>query len=96
LKIETKEGAEKKIGITRIHMEEDAGKSLHDQDLYDTLIDLNRAGVPLIEIVSEPDIRSGEEAYLYLHRNQKTLEIPWKFVMVIWKKEVCAVMPIFR
>src|SRR5690606_4431738 len=64
------EGAEgprtKRIGITRIHMEEDAGKSIHDIDPFNTLVDLNRAGVPLIEIVSEPDIRSGEEAYAYL------------------------------
>ncbi len=54
------------IGITRIHMEEDAGKSIHDQDPYNTLVDLNRAGVPLLEIVSEPDLRSVEEAYNYL------------------------------
>lgn len=64
------EGAEgprtKRIGITRIHMEEDAGKSIHDIDPFNTLVDLNRAGVPLVEIVSEPDIRSGEEAYAYL------------------------------
>lgn len=74
LEIKTKDGNEKEIGITRIHMEEDAGKSMHDQDLYDTLIDLNRAGVPLIEIVSEPDIRSGEEAYLYLTEIKKLLK----------------------
>jgi aspartyl-tRNA(Asn)/glutamyl-tRNA(Gln) amidotransferase subunit B len=74
IEIKTKDGTEKKIGITRIHMEEDAGKSMHDQDLYDTLIDLNRAGVPLIEIVSEPDIRSGEEAYLYLTEIKKLLK----------------------
>jgi aspartyl-tRNA(Asn)/glutamyl-tRNA(Gln) amidotransferase subunit B len=59
-------GNEKTIGITRIHIEEDAGKSIHDQDPYNTLVDLNRAGVPLLEIVSEPDIRSIEEAYNYL------------------------------
>lgn len=59
-------GEKKRIGITRIHMEEDAGKSMHDQDPFDTLIDLNRAGVPLLEIVSEPDMRSSEEAYAYL------------------------------
>ena len=58
--------SEKRIGITRIHMEEDAGKSIHDVDPFNTLVDLNRAGVPLIEIVSEPDIRSGQEAYDYL------------------------------
>ena len=56
----------KKIGVTRIHMEEDAGKSIHDQDPFNTLIDLNRAGVALIEIVSEPDLRSSDEAYKYL------------------------------
>ncbi len=59
-------GNDKRIGITRIHIEEDAGKSIHDQDPYNTLVDLNRAGVPLLEIVSEPDIRSLEEAYNYL------------------------------
>ncbi len=65
VEIEHKDGSRKKIGITRIHMEEDAGKSIHDRDA-ETLIDLNRSGVPLIEIVTEPDIRSAEEAYLYL------------------------------
>lgn len=64
-------GAEKSIGITRIHMEEDAGKSMHDVDIYDTLVDLNRAGVPLLEIVSEPDIRSSQEAYNYLTEIRK-------------------------
>ncbi|MFY8020904.1 MAG: Asp-tRNA(Asn)/Glu-tRNA(Gln) amidotransferase GatCAB subunit B, partial [Bacteroidia bacterium] len=47
VEIKLKDGSEKKIGLTRIHMEEDAGKSMHDQDVYDSLIDLNRAGVPL-------------------------------------------------
>lgn len=65
LEIELKTYA-KTIGITRIHMEEDAGKSIHDQDPYHTLIDLNRAGTPLIEIVSEPDLRTPQEAYAYL------------------------------
>ena len=63
--------ATKKIGITRVHLEEDAGKSLHEgfPDSYErTYLDLNRCGVPLIEIVSEPDIRSPEEAYEYLTR----------------------------
>ncbi len=60
------DGEDKRIGITRIHMEEDAGKSIHDVDPFNTLVDLNRAGVPLVEIVSEPDIRSGQEAYDYL------------------------------
>jgi len=63
--VELKDGSTKRIGITRIHMEEDAGKSIHDVDV-DTLVDVNRCGVPLIEIVSEPDIRNSHEAYEYL------------------------------
>lgn len=69
--IKNDDGSEKKITLTRIHMEEDAGKSIHDQDPTDTLIDLNRAGVPLLEIVSEPEMRSGEEAYKYLTEVRK-------------------------
>jgi aspartyl-tRNA(Asn)/glutamyl-tRNA(Gln) amidotransferase subunit B len=64
--IKTDNGTGKDIAITRIHMEEDAGKSIHDQDLYDTLVDLNRAGVPLLEIVTEPEIKTSKEAYNYL------------------------------
>jgi aspartyl-tRNA(Asn)/glutamyl-tRNA(Gln) amidotransferase subunit B len=63
------DGTEKRIGITRIHMEEDAGKSIHDESYVsknETLIDLNRCGTPLIEIVSEPDMRSAQEAAAYL------------------------------
>jgi aspartyl-tRNA(Asn)/glutamyl-tRNA(Gln) amidotransferase subunit B len=71
VQIKNKEGEEKRIGLTRIHMEEDSGKSLHDVDPFNTLIDLNRAGVPLLEIVSEPDFRSGEEAYNYLAEMRK-------------------------
>src|ERR1700740_1671990 len=52
-------------------MEEDAGKSMHDQDPFDSLIDLNRAGVPLLEIVSEPDIKNSDEAYAYLTEVRK-------------------------
>ena len=63
----------RRIGLTRIHMEEDAGKSLHDQDPYATLLDYNRCGVPLIEIVSEPDLRSPREAYLYLQKIRQTV-----------------------
>lgn len=59
-------GQDKEIRLTRIHMEEDAGKSIHDVDVFDTLVDLNRAGTPLLEIVSEPDIKSSQEAYNYL------------------------------
>lgn len=69
--VKTETGDEKSIGLTRIHMEEDAGKSIHDVDVYDTLVDLNRAGVPLLEIVSEPDIRSSQEAYAYLTEVRK-------------------------
>lgn len=64
-------GNDKHIALTRIHMEEDAGKSMHDQDLYDSLIDLNRAGTPLLEIVSEPVIHSSEDAYKYLTEVRK-------------------------
>ncbi len=71
LDVKLKDGSVKHVGITRIHLEEDAGKSMHDQDVYDSLIDLNRAGVPLIEIVSEPDIRSSEEAGAYLTEIRK-------------------------
>lgn len=68
------DGYDKKIGITRIHMEEDAGKSIHDQDPYHTLVDLNRSGVPLIEIVSEPDLRTPQEAYEYLKRIKQIVQ----------------------
>lgn len=62
---------EKKINITRIHLEEDAGKSIHDQDPYNSLIDLNRAGVSLVEIVSEPELSSAEEAHEYVSQVRK-------------------------
>jgi len=64
--INTGNGKTKSIALTRIHMEEDAGKSMHLAGEVDTLVDYNRAGVPLIEIVSEPDIRSSEDAYSFL------------------------------
>ncbi len=73
VKIRLKDKSEKKIGITRIHMEEDAGKSIHDFSDNDTLVDFNRCGVPLIEIVSEPDINSSEEAYRYLYKIRQIL-----------------------
>ena len=62
------DGIEKRIGITRAHLEEDAGKSLHDVFPGETGIDLNRAGTPLIEIVSEPDLRSAAQAVAYLKK----------------------------
>ncbi|MCL4156326.1 UNVERIFIED_CONTAM: hypothetical protein GTU68_016218 [Idotea baltica] len=58
----------KRIGITRIHLEEDAGKSIHADDEPNSYVDLNRAGVPLVEIVSEPDIRSSQEAGSYMRQ----------------------------
>lgn len=70
--IKTAEG-NKNIRLNRIHLEEDAGKSLHDIDPLNTCVDYNRAGVPLIEIVTEPDIRSGDEAYAYLTELRKLL-----------------------
>ena len=66
-------GEQKKIGITRIHMEEDAGKLIHDENNPSSYVDLNRTGVPLIEIVGEPDLRSPEEAEEYLKRLHEIL-----------------------
>ena len=68
------QGEKKKIGLTRIHIEEDAGKLNHDDYGRGSLVDLNRAGVPLIEIVSEPDLRSSEEVDLYLKKLKSILE----------------------
>lgn len=65
VKIRTSDG-DRHVQLNRIHMEEDAGKSLHDIDEHNTAIDLNRAGVPLLEIVSEPDLHSSEEAFAYV------------------------------
>ena len=69
--IKDADGNPKDIKITRIHMEEDAGKSIHDLDPFHTLVDLNRAGVPLVEVVSEPDVRSSDEAYQYINEVRK-------------------------
>lgn len=74
VEIRLADGSTKQIGVTRIHMEEDAGKSMHLAGEVETLVDLNRAGVPLIEIVSEPDIRNAEEAYAYLTEIKKLVE----------------------
>lgn len=73
VEIDTKEG-KKKIRLTRIHIEEDAGKLNHDEFAGGSLVDLNRAGVPLIEIVSEPDLRNSEEVEEYLKRLKSILE----------------------
>jgi aspartyl-tRNA(Asn)/glutamyl-tRNA(Gln) amidotransferase subunit B len=69
-----KDGTTKHLGITRIHIEEDAGKLVHDTYTGGTLVDLNRAGVPLIEIVSEPDMRSAEDAVAYVEKLKGILE----------------------
>jgi len=71
--IRLENNSEKEIELTRIHMEEDSGKSIHDLDPFNTLIDLNRAGVPLLEIVTEPVIKSSEEAYQYVTEIRKLL-----------------------
>src|SRR5580692_7984450 len=68
IEIELADGSTREIGITRLHLEQDAGKSLHDQHPTRTYIDLNRSGVALMEIVSEPDLRSPEEAGAYLRK----------------------------
>jgi aspartyl-tRNA(Asn)/glutamyl-tRNA(Gln) amidotransferase subunit B len=68
ISIELEDGSEKIIGVTRAHLEEDAGKSLHEDFHGQTGIDLNRAGTPLLEIVSEPDMRSAKEAVAYMKK----------------------------
>src|SRR5262249_41483411 len=78
LTIQLEDGAKKTIGITRAHLEEDAGKSLHETFHGMSGIDLNRAGVPLLEVVSEPELRSAKEAVAYLkalHTLVRYLEI---------------------
>jgi aspartyl-tRNA(Asn)/glutamyl-tRNA(Gln) amidotransferase subunit B len=67
------DGSTREIGITRLHLEQDAGKSLHDQHPRETYVDLNRAGIGLMEIVSEPDLRSAEEAGIYLRKLRSIL-----------------------
>src|ERR671933_1065789 len=68
LVLDLPDGSAREIGITRVHLEQDAGKSLHDQHPRETYVDLNRAGIGLMEIVSEPDLRSAEEAGVYLRK----------------------------
>src|ERR1700716_2033007 len=67
------DGSTREIGITRLHLEQDAGKSLHDQHATQTYVDLNRAGIGLMEIVSEPDLRSAEEAGIYVRKLRSIL-----------------------
>ena len=78
LEIQDQNGVQKRIGIARAHLEEDAGKSIHDKFKQETAIDLNRAGTPLLEIVSEPEMNSPKEATAYMqkiHQIVKYLEI---------------------
>ena len=74
IEIETEDGARKTIGIHEIHMEEDAGKLVHDEWGENSLVDFNRSGVPLIEIVSEPDMRSAEEVIAYLEKLRQIIQ----------------------
>src|SRR5690554_2427851 len=73
LTIDLPDGSTRDIGIERLHLEQDAGKSLHDQDPRRTFVDLNRSGVALMEIVSKPDIGSAEEAGAYIHKLRSIL-----------------------
>lgn len=73
LEVPLEQGGTKRIGITRIHMEEDAGKLIHDERRALSYVDFNRTGVPLLEIVSEPDIRSAQEAVAYLKELREIL-----------------------
>ena len=72
--IKDKNGKKKKINITRLHMEEDAGKNIHDIDPFNSLVDLNRAGVPLIELVTEPEISTADEAYQFVSEVRKLVK----------------------
>jgi len=73
IEITLEDGTKKEIGITRLHLEQDAGKSLHDQHPSKSFIDLNRSGIALMEIVSEPDLRSPEEAGAYVTKLRQIL-----------------------
>jgi len=73
INVESDGNSVKKIMIKRIHLEEDAGKSIHDQG-FETLVDLNRCGTPLMEIVSEPDLRTAKEAYTYLYKIRQIVQ----------------------
>src|SRR5712671_697344 len=73
LTLDMPDGSTREVGITRLHLEQDAGKSLHDQHPTQTYVDLNRAGIGLMEIVSEPDLRSAEEAGIYVRKLRSIL-----------------------
>src|SRR5437016_6154432 len=73
LTLDMPDGSTREVGVTRLHLEQDAGKSLHDQHPTQTYVDLNRAGIGLMEIVSEPDLRSAEEAGIYVRKLRSIL-----------------------
>src|SRR5438045_1904587 len=73
LTLDMPDGSTREVGITRLHLEQDAGKSLHDQHPTQTYVDLNRAGIGLMEIVSEPDLRSAEDAGIYVRKLRSIL-----------------------
>jgi aspartyl-tRNA(Asn)/glutamyl-tRNA(Gln) amidotransferase subunit B len=87
--IDLPDGRTRTIGITRLHLEQDAGKSLHDQHPNKTFVDLNRSGVALMEIVSEPDMRSAEEAAPISASCARSCAISAP-ATAIWKKAACA------
>jgi hypothetical protein len=91
--IKTNSG-KKNIRLNHIHLEEDAGKSMHDEESAYSNIDYNRAGVPLIEIVTEPGFAKWRRSVCVHYRIKKIGAASGKFVMVIWKKAVCVAMPI--
>ena len=89
--IRLQNGTKKEVELTRIHMEEDSGKSTHDLDPLNTLIDLNRAGVPLLEIVTEPVLKHLKKRINMLLKSENYSDT-LTFVMETWKKAVCVVM----
>ena len=86
--IETAAG-QKKIGIHEMHMEEDAGKLIHDEWEDCSLVDYNRSGVPLMEIVSEPDMRSAEEVIAYLEKLRLIMPVSGRYPTVSFRKVPC-------
>ena len=85
IQIEDENGNEKKIRLLRIHIEEDAGKLNHDDFTGESLVDLNRAGVPLIEMVSEPDLRSSYEVEQYLRKLKSIFEYIESHLVLVQK-----------
>ena len=88
--VDMPDGETVRVGIERLHLEQDAGKSLHDQHATMSLVDLNRSGVALMEIVTKPDLRSADDAKAFLaqaaHRSCAT-SAP---AMATWRRAICA------